>query len=85
MELFTKIINDFKNGQTHSTIANELFECVWPFCEAVNYFRKKLNLRCLIGFWIRYLISITIQKTRKDETEKHRVVIFYAASLIQAT
>ena len=36
-----------QNGQTHSNNssakADELFECVWPFCEVANYRVKRIG------------------------------------------
>ena len=52
MVLFVKMVHGSTkwSNTLKQFVDNSLFECVSPFCGAINYFRKKLHLRCLTSF-----------------------------------
>ena len=51
MKVFIKLVNDFISIPPENIKKPLVFRECWN--EVVDYFHKKLHLRCLTGFWIR--------------------------------
>ena len=80
---FNPLSTNPKNGQTHSAFANELFECVWPFCRVGAYrvnlqlttlFKKRLRHRFFSVNFVNFFKNIFFMEHLLETASERRVL-----------